>query len=116
VQGVFGEDIELPTASGETAVVSRPAQAASAAPGEPAFSLQVGACSSFRCVESYRKILLGKVGSRAIKVIRQPMAGGERVIQRIRIEPLGRAEGESLRDALIGMDPRFQGAYLLALQ
>jgi hypothetical protein len=85
-----------------------------AAAGGPRFSLQVGACTSYACVENYRHLLLSKVGSRSIRVVTQSRGEGA-AIQRIRIEPLAKAEGERLKAELAGVDPRFQDAYLIAL-
>ena len=112
-------DIELPvvrTASATTSATAAPASAATPATVEQGrYTLQVGACSSYACVQSYRKLLLAAVGSRSIKVVKQSDRQRDTVIQRIRIEPLGKAEAEQLKSALISIDPRFNDAYLIAL-
>lgn len=102
-------DIELPVVR----TASAPAAPATAEQGR--YTLQVGACSSYACVQSYRKMLLAAVGSRSIKVVKQSDRQRDTVIQRIRIEPLGKAEAEQLKSALISIDPRFNDAYLIAL-
>lgn len=108
-------DIELPVVRTASAPAA-PASAATPATAEQGrYTLQVGACSSYACVQSYRKMLLAAVGSRSIKVVKQSDRQRDTVIQRIRIEPLGKAEAEQLKSALISIDPRFNDAYLIAL-
>jgi hypothetical protein len=89
--------------------------AAGAGAAEPQFSLQVGACSSYGCVEAYRKLLVPKVNPRSIKVLTQHGAPGAASIQRVRIQPLPQAEAERLKTELAAQDPRFKGAYVIAL-
>jgi hypothetical protein len=109
-----GGDIQLPLLGGtEPGHAATPA--AQAAAGTPQFTLQVGACTSFACVENYRRMLLAKVGSRSIKVVTQPRGAGAASIQRVRIEPLERAEAERLKAELAALDARFKDAYLIAL-
>jgi hypothetical protein len=82
----------------------------------PQFTLQVGACTSFACVENYRRLLLGKVGSQAIKVVTQGGGEGGPAVQRIRVQPLERDAAERLKAELAATDPRFRDAYLIALK
>ena len=125
--GITSEDGERKTAIPNAAVAGRTANSerntvaqvppsgtgAGTSSNSGGFALQVGACSSYRCVESFRKLLLGQVSSGSIKVIAQPSPNGEQVIQRIRIEPLERVEAERLREALKAENPQFEGAYLV---
>lgn len=120
--------IELPAVTPEApapAVAGTAARTAASTPAQPAasaqaggteqFALQVGACSSYECVQAYRNLLLRRVTSSRIKVVPSTHAPGQAAIQRIRIEPLGHAEGERLKSELAIMDARFSDAYLIAL-
>ncbi len=119
------DGIQLPVVSQSTppapAIATRATANAAATPtvattpGAPQFTLQVGACSSYACVENYRRMLLTKVSSGAIHVLTQPRSDGSGSIQRIRIEPLERARAEQLKAELTALDARFKGAYLIAL-
>ncbi len=80
------------------------------------YALQVGACGSSRCVESYRALLKGRAGSDVIKVVTQPARGGNSEIHRIRVSPLTRAEALRLKRELISADSRFGGSYLISLR
>jgi len=91
-----------------------PAAATASASG-PQFTLQVGACSSYRCVEAYKRLLAPAVNPRSIKVVTEGNAQGGQSIQRIRIQPLQRTEAERLKARLAASDARFKGAYLIAL-
>ena len=87
-----------------------------APPAVGRYALQVGACGSNRCVESYRALLKGRAGSDVIQVITKPAKGGKAEIHRIRISPLTRAEALRLKRELISADSRFGGSYLISLR
>jgi hypothetical protein len=93
-----------------------PPAASAEGTGAARFTLQVGACSSFACVENYRHLLLAQVRPGAIKVVAQPGAAGGPAIQRIRVQPLERGEAERLKAALAAQDPHFADAYVMALR
>jgi hypothetical protein len=99
-----------------TATAAAPPAASAEGTGAARFTLQVGACSSFACVENYRHLLLAQVRPGAIKVVAQPGAAGGPAIQRIRVQPLERGEAERLKAALAAQDPHFADAYVLALR
>lgn len=80
------------------------------------YALQVGACGSTRCVESYRALLKGRAGIDVIQVVTQPAKGGKSEIHRIRVSPLTRAEALRLKRELISADARFNGSYLISLR
>ena len=122
------EPISLPVITNEEVKAAQVGNGSSTAPGsagftsplggtvERRFALQVGACGSARCVESYRSLLTGQVDANAIKVVPHPATETGAAIQRIRIEPLTRAEAERLKQDLASNDSRFQGAYLITLR
>lgn len=85
-----------------------------AAPAGPRYTLQVGACTSYSCVEAYQRLLQSKVDPHTIKVVTQPRAGAPN-LQRVRIQPLQHGQAERLKSELAALDPRFKGAYLIAL-
>lgn len=87
-----------------------------APPAVGRYALQVGACGSTRCVESYRALLRGRTGNDVIKVLTQPAKGGKSKIHRIRVSPLTRDEALQLKRELISADARFNGAYLISLR
>ncbi len=88
---------------------------ASGSPGAPRFALQVGACTSFRCVETYRAKLLPHVGAKAIRVLRRKLPQRTQAVQRIRISPLTQKEALALKARLTAADRGFESAYLTAL-
>ena len=79
------------------------------------YALQVGACSSYACVEAYRELLAGHVKPQSIRVLTANRAQGG-AIQRIRVEPLRREEADRLKTTLAAVDSRFAKAYLISLQ
>lgn len=79
------------------------------------YALQVGACSSYACVEAYRELLVGHVKPQSIRVSTANRSDGG-TIQRIRVEPLQREEADRLKAALAAVDSRFAKAYLISLQ
>lgn len=91
-----------------------PLQSVYAPNSAPSHILQVGACSSYACVENFRKLLLGRVSSNSIQIVKQQNADGSRTIQRIRIGPLGKMDAEELKSSLIALDPQFRGAYIIS--
>lgn len=99
-------DARAKATAGDTATQPAPA----ATPAGPRFALQVGACSSYDCVQQFRNLLLGHVDSTVIKVV---SAGA---IQRVRVEPLERQAALRLKQALVAQDNRLAGAYLIALR
>jgi hypothetical protein len=113
-------DIQLPSPQGAPGASVAATDAGDANPAsngaDPRFTLQVGACTSFACVENYRRLLLGKVGSQSIKVVTQGAGAGQATVQRIRVQPLERDAAERLKAELTAMDPRFRDAYLIALK
>ena len=78
------------------------------------FSLQVGACNSSACVDSYRKILLTQVKFDQIHISEVKRSKG--LVQRIRVEPLSRQEAQGLKGKLAQVDARFKDAYLVAIR
>lgn len=121
--GALDRDIELPSAAGhpdEPVAVSDADGESAAMPaartGEARFTLQVGACSSYDCVENYRRMLLRNVSSAMIKVVSQSRGEGTAPIHRIRVQPLDRAAAERLKSDLSAEDPRFRDAYLIDLR
>jgi hypothetical protein len=76
--------------------------------------LQVGACSSYGCVEQFRNLLLSEVESSVIQIMQS--GGGAQPIQRIRVEPLSREAALRLKERLSAKDPRLAQAYLVSLR
>jgi len=115
--------------AGAAATVAQPAPSAAAqhtapeapaaplAPAAPApagdYALQVGACRSAACVESYRARLLPHVSAERIQVIDMPAAANGASFQRIRIAPLSRADAEALKARLGTADRAFRSAYVV---
>ena len=75
------------------------------------YALQVGACTTNDCRDNYRKILERHVAPAAIHVVVQEGKNGQKV-QRIRVEPLGKEEGQALKKKLEAADKLFAGSYL----
>jgi hypothetical protein len=78
------------------------------------YAVQVGACSSARCVENYRKLVQPHVGPHPVQVVRQAAANGA-AVQRVRVEPLTREQALNLKQALEQADPRLKNAYVVKL-
>jgi len=117
-------EIDLPTAEGDadaTATVGQndastiPQGNAAVGSAQPHFEIQVGACTSFDCVENYRRLLLGKVSSGNIHVLKEPRANGT-LMQRVRVGPMSRGEAQAMKESLSQSDKRFAGAYLVAVR
>ena len=77
------------------------------------FALQVGACSSYGCVQRYRELLLTHVASDAIRIHKQTTDAG--TIQRVRVEPLSRNRAQQLKRKLAAADKRLGNAYVVSL-
>ncbi len=105
-----GNGTGIGTTNGTGKTTTKSAYAPNSAPSH---ILQVGACSSYTCVENFRKLLLGRVSSNSIQIVKQQSADGSRMIQRIRIGPLGKMDAEELKSSLIALDPQFRGAYII---
>jgi hypothetical protein len=94
---------------------AKPATSAPAAAGEGAsrYAVQVGACSSARCVETYRKLIQPHVGAHPVQVVQQATAGA--AVQRVRVEPLTKEQALALKQALEQADPRLKNAYVVRM-
>lgn len=101
-----------PGSAGQVAPAARPSAEAPFA-GEQ-YAVQVGACSSARCVENYRKLVQPHVGPHPVQVVRQAAANGT-AVQRVRVEPLTREQAVSLKHSLEQADPRLKNAYVVKL-
>lgn len=111
--------VEAPAATAATPSGDTQARANAAASAQPAgggYALQVGACSSHDCVQTYRELLLQVVKASAVQVEQQPKPGGEGILQRVRVAPLSRAEAERLKAKLTQTDPRLGNAYVLTIR
>lgn len=103
-----------PATTPPTHVATTSSPAAPTAPAGPRYTLQVGACTSYACVHAYQQLLQSKVDPRTIKVVTESRKGAPN-LQRVRIQPLDHSEAKRLKAKLAAMDPRFKGAYLIAL-
>jgi hypothetical protein len=99
-----------------------PAERATANPGKgpaPAtdarYAVQVGACTSAKCVENYRKLIQPHVGSHPVEVVQQAAPAGGPAVQRVRVEPLSRDQAQSLKQILEQADARLKNAYVVRL-
>jgi len=118
-----------PASPAQTAQSAQPTQAAaqpathgasgasSATAGEAHFAVQVGACRSPRCVDSYRQLVAAhlQAGADPVRVVTVPAEGKEPGMQRVRIAPLDKASAQRLKDTLIQADARLSGAYVVEL-
>jgi hypothetical protein len=77
------------------------------------YSVQVGACSSSRCVETYRTLIQPLLNGHSVQVMEQPVSPGAASMQRVRVEGLTIDEAESLKQTLEQADPRLKGAYIV---
>lgn len=99
---------------------ARPTETAGAvattdAAGGTRYAVQVGACRSTRCVDSYRKLISAHLSSPAdqIHIVAVPSQGKEVGVQRVRVAPLDKAQAQQLRASLIQADPRLSEAYVV---
>lgn len=79
------------------------------------FAIQVGACYSPKCVNSYRKLLLPHVTPEAIQVFESKTLVGQEPVQRIRVVALTEADARRLKKNLAAADARLKDAYLVAV-
>lgn len=89
-----------------------PGPAGQATSTSAAYAVQVGACSSARCVENYRTLVQPHVGPYSVQVVRQAAANGT-TVQRVRVEPLTREQALGLKHTLEQADPRLKNAYVV---
>jgi hypothetical protein len=86
-----------------------------AASSEAHYGVQVGACRSTRCVDSYRQLVAAHVrtGPDRIRIVPE---GKDATVRRVRVAPLDKAEAQRLKEALAQADPRLGGAYIVDLR
>jgi len=101
------------TAPALSGALPAPATPSTAPAADAMFALQVGACSSYACIEQFRNLLLAEVDSNRIKV--SGAGEGNQAIQRVRIEPLSRDAALHLKETLAAKDARFAKAYLVSV-
>jgi cell division protein FtsN len=91
-----------------------PAATASGATGSSSYAVQVGACTSTQCVDTYKKLIQPHVGTHPVQVMQQAAASGS-AVQRVRVEPLTKDQAQSLKQTLEQADPRLKNAYVVKL-
>jgi hypothetical protein len=116
-----------PTRSGDSAAVAAVEKSATAIPESAAspstgstsgrYAVQVGACRSAKCVDTYRRLVQTHLtgGAEQVRVLPVPAEGSDSQVQRIRIAPLDKAEAMQLQSSLAQADPRLRGAYVVAV-
>ncbi len=79
------------------------------------FALQVGACQSPSCVDSYRKLLLPHVAPGAIQVVESASPTGRGSVQRVRVVHLTESDARRLQKNLAASDARLKDAYMITV-
>ncbi len=88
------------------------------ASGEAHYAVQVGACRSPRCVDSYRQLVTAhmQAGADPTHIVTVPGEGKDASMQRVRVAPLDKAAAQRLKDTLVQADARLRGAYVVELR
>jgi hypothetical protein len=95
---------------------SGPAVTPAADAGAGHYAVQVGACRSAKCIETYRSLVTTHLPSNADHVHVVPLSADGSGVQRIRVAPLEKSEAQQLRTALIQADPRLSTAYVVEVR
>lgn len=109
----LGFDKNMPAAP--DAEMNRPFAVTEPSATRTRYAIQVGACSSQRCLDNYRNLLEQHVSAESIHYVPVLVKGSGRTVQRVRVEFSNLKEAKKVKDLLISTDAQLEGSYVITL-